>query len=142
MFQPALNSYETIIFDRICFGAFFDLSRHLVPSDFGRFELCRDSRRRADTRFSGGRLDDLFSKGEGRRHGQGMSRFFSGVKIWRKIRVYVSNRAKHDFEDFQWLKTDSNEEFSVTCPESRPVVLPFMKKIQRGMTKKGYRSRK
>lgn len=29
--------------------------------------------------------------------------------------VYVSNRARHDFEDFVWLKTDQNGEFRAKC---------------------------
>lgn len=33
------------------------------------------------------------------------------------ITVYVSNQARHDFEDFVWLKTDQNGEFSATCLE-------------------------
>ncbi|MBX7173334.1 MAG: hypothetical protein K1X72_20365 [Pyrinomonadaceae bacterium] len=33
------------------------------------------------------------------------------------ITVYVSNQARHDFEDFVWLKTDKNGEFTATCLE-------------------------
>lgn len=33
------------------------------------------------------------------------------------ITVYVSNKARHDFDDFVWLKTDSNGEFSANCLE-------------------------
>lgn len=31
------------------------------------------------------------------------------------VTVYVSNQARHNFEDFVWLKTDENGEFSVSC---------------------------
>ena len=34
-----------------------------------------------------------------------------------EMTVYVTNQARHDFEDFVWLKTDRNGEFEANCLE-------------------------
>jgi len=34
-----------------------------------------------------------------------------------EMTVYVTNQARHDFEDFVWLKTDRNGEFEASCLE-------------------------
>jgi 5-hydroxyisourate hydrolase-like protein (transthyretin family) len=51
------------------------------------------------------------------------------------ITVYVSNQARHNFEDFVWLKTDRNGEFTATCLEGVTYRFAVYEKDSKGFDK-------
>ena len=64
-------------------------------------------------------------------------------KVFRKdvtpaigVTVYVTNQARHNFEDFVWLKTDANGEFSATCLEGLNYSFAVYEKGSKGYDEK------